>query len=391
MSAAAGYFLETCGATGTLLLEWNDPSSGATVRKPFPGPALLVGRNPKADIVLDHPDVGMRHAYLQLIEGRLYAVDLGSRAGLTWGGIRRASGWVDRRRPVDVGPVTLRAIGGGNPEPAAGPTSDRFQSRQSLPSVFLEVRHPGEPIRRCPMDRGLVLVGGSERCQVRLRDAEASRFACALVRTPEGVWAVDLLSSKGFTLNGMTCRASALLEDGDAVRFGGAIVRILYGDHAGVRREPVASGVVAARPAADSGGSDADASGAWSPAIVLRPLLEQALSGAGSERASSPFGEALVMLVGLLGDVHRDHLSFVREELAQVRRLRLELEAERPGQHGPTPRGPAFSPPETPDFLPLNRPGPQTVQSIVGERLAAWDRSQQSRWRKVLAVLAGVV
>src|SRR5262249_27740500 len=154
---------------------------------------------PKADVVLNHPSVGLRHAYLQLVEGRLFAVDLESRAGLRWGEVPRVSGWVDRRRPLRIGAVEVRLVGGDaggdgvgeDHGPMPAPTTSRFKGRRPTPDVFLELRRPGHRTRRCRMDRALVLVGRSERCHVRLPGA--SRFVCALVRTPEGVWAVDLL------------------------------------------------------------------------------------------------------------------------------------------------------------------------------------------------------
>src|SRR4051812_30355278 len=101
MSGDGGRFLEACGATGPLELEWEDREAGETARRAFDRPAVLVGRNPRGDLVLDHPGVSKRHAYLQVIEGRLHAIDLESRDGLRWSGVPRRSGWVDRGRPME--------------------------------------------------------------------------------------------------------------------------------------------------------------------------------------------------------------------------------------------------------------------------------------------------
>jgi len=125
MSGDLGQFREACGASGPLRLEWDDWETGQPVRRDFERPVVLVGRNPRADLVLDHPLVGVRHAYLQLVEGRLFALDLGSREGLRWGGVPRKAGWVDRSRPVQVGVTTIRVFDGdkavdGGPGP--GPT-----------------------------------------------------------------------------------------------------------------------------------------------------------------------------------------------------------------------------------------------------------------------------
>jgi FHA domain len=92
MSGDQGQFLDACGANGPLRLEWDDCENGQPVCRDFDRPAIVIGRNPRADLVLDHPLVGRRHAYLQLVEGRLFAVDLGSREGLRWSGVPRAAG-----------------------------------------------------------------------------------------------------------------------------------------------------------------------------------------------------------------------------------------------------------------------------------------------------------
>ena len=102
MSSDLGQFLEACGANGPVRREWDDWETGKPVARDFERPAVPVGRNPHADLVLGHPLVGQRHAYLQLVEGRLFAIDLGSREGLRWGGVARR-GAVDRPQPAGAG------------------------------------------------------------------------------------------------------------------------------------------------------------------------------------------------------------------------------------------------------------------------------------------------
>jgi hypothetical protein len=92
MSGDRGQFLEACGASGPLRLEWDDWETGRLVARDFERPAVLVGRNPRANLVLGHPLVGLRHAYLQLVEGRLFATDLGAVRGCTGAGCPGAVG-----------------------------------------------------------------------------------------------------------------------------------------------------------------------------------------------------------------------------------------------------------------------------------------------------------
>jgi hypothetical protein len=130
--------------------------------------------------------------------------------------------------------------------------------------------------------------------------------------------------------------------------------------------------------------------------ILLEPLLEQA--GGDLGLASSPFGQALVLMVRLLGDVHRDHLTLVRDELAQIRQLSLEMDKLRGKIRQPEPGRLPLPVPDSPNgadraaafnsqFKDASRPSPEAVQEIVSERLEAWEHERQSRWRRLLRLL----
>jgi hypothetical protein len=245
----------------------------------------------------------------------------------------------------------------------------------------------------------LALVGGSEQCAVRLSGPGISRFACALLRTTVGVWSVDLLSSQGLVINGVR-RTESLLEDGDVVRAGEVDFRVIY-DGTHTPRRPAA-------PAVSVGGLGPDRPGEdWLPSIlrdrtdtllsepVLRPLLEGGELAA--DLASSPFGQALVLLIRLLGGMHRDHLQLVREELEQIRRIQAEIGAARtapapavPGPSGAkTPAGTASNGNAEPDAAaPRQRPiDPGEIQSHLGWQLAAWEQERRGRWQRVIELL----
>jgi hypothetical protein len=77
------------------------------------------------------------------------------------------------------------------------------------------------------MNRLLVLVGSSPACRVRLRDAGIPKYHCSLVRTPQGVWLIDLLNGTGACLNGQTL-PWALLKEGDRLQVGPYVLRVWY-------------------------------------------------------------------------------------------------------------------------------------------------------------------
>ncbi|MBX9581956.1 MAG: FHA domain-containing protein, partial [Gemmataceae bacterium] len=77
-------FAAACGAAGPLGLSVGladgTPLADGRVDQPF----ALVGRDDACDVTLTDPAVDPRHAWLQVVGGRVYAVDLGSRSGLRW-------------------------------------------------------------------------------------------------------------------------------------------------------------------------------------------------------------------------------------------------------------------------------------------------------------------
>ena len=145
-------FLEDCDLSGPLELEWVDSPGGESVRGTFHQPARLVGRHPKADLILDRPGVEPWHAYLQVVAGRLFAVDLGHFPSLRWAGVPRTEGWIDWKRPVQIGGVVLRVVKDGFPEElsVAGPSplTGRYVSKHALLGAILEFHGGrGEPRR----------------------------------------------------------------------------------------------------------------------------------------------------------------------------------------------------------------------------------------------------
>ncbi len=119
-------FADACGATAPLDLRV-DLAGGAvmaegSVNQPF----TLVGRDDSCDVTLSDAEVNPRHVWLQVIGGRVFAVDLGSRTGLGWPGGARGSGWLDVGTAARIGPflLHLRAPPPRGPRPSP-PTTTR--------------------------------------------------------------------------------------------------------------------------------------------------------------------------------------------------------------------------------------------------------------------------
>src|SRR6516165_9204921 len=84
-------FLEACSATGTLQVQMECQGKPAA-EKIVPLPFIVVGRDEGCDLVLDDDQVSLRHAFFQVVGGRLFGVDLRSRTGTFWPNGAKASG-----------------------------------------------------------------------------------------------------------------------------------------------------------------------------------------------------------------------------------------------------------------------------------------------------------
>jgi|GEM_PF-2613885 len=221
--------LHAVGAVNPLQLEINGPNGNSTVPFATSQPFAILGRDECADLVLSHSSVSRRHAYLQVIAGRVLGVDLDSRSGLGWKEGRQRIGWLGVGEVMRIGPFRVKVSG------CAGPNSKKVKGEETghLPAPLvrseLACRDRGSPIleaqdrsgRRVswPLLSPLVLVGRSPNCTLQLDDLSVSRFHISLLNTPDGVWVIDLLGRNGVRVNGSLVRA-ARLEQGDDLRIG---------------------------------------------------------------------------------------------------------------------------------------------------------------------------
>jgi pSer/pThr/pTyr-binding forkhead associated (FHA) protein len=225
-------FAKACGATGPLQLSVERSDDPAIERHVFDAPFLTVGRDPRADLCLTHRGISRRHAYLQLVSGRLYCLDLGSRFGTYVGGECRQAGWVGRRQVIRIGPYRLRLDAGDGEQWASrggevNGGASQFPEVSSLPRLFLELWDRSDEPSVWQIERELTLIGTSADCEVRVLDPSVSAQHCSLLRTSTGIWVVDLLGIDGVMVNGTAVRY-ARVYDGDELHLGNALIRLRY-------------------------------------------------------------------------------------------------------------------------------------------------------------------
>ncbi len=205
-------FAEACGATGPLNLRVGLVDGGVLTEGTLQQPFTLIGRDDACDVTLTDPDVNPRHAWLQVIDGRVYAIDLGSRHGLIWPDGRSRSGWLDGASSVRLGPfhVALRAPVSNQPgSPGPDPVLNNPDLFSTRPAVQLDFRNGKRAKDRWTINRAITLIGRADGCKLHLNAEDISGFHCGLVLTTTGLWVVDL-SGRGVVVNGERMRVAPL-------------------------------------------------------------------------------------------------------------------------------------------------------------------------------------
>lgn len=180
-------------------------------------PFVLIGQSPGCHLRLMHPDVSFRHAYCQVVQGRLYVYDLETEHGTIWGtGVRREGSLTPDSR-LQIGPFIVRLSRAPAFTCSLQPTTEDWQpENEPLEDVRLWFenatgRTSHSALR--PLRRQITVLGRSNRCHLKLSDSSVSKAHCAIVRTEVGYWVVDLLGRAGTTINGQNVRFSAIGAD----------------------------------------------------------------------------------------------------------------------------------------------------------------------------------
>ena len=116
-------FLAACGITDSLRLVIEAESAGAGELRVLSQPFAIIGRDPRADVILDHPQVSRRHVYVQIVEGHAFWVDLESRSVRPFGWPVAKVRLVEPRPPTEYRAVLDPTRSWGQPDrpgPASG-------------------------------------------------------------------------------------------------------------------------------------------------------------------------------------------------------------------------------------------------------------------------------
>jgi hypothetical protein len=340
---------------------WLVHGDGATPRRLVLGqPFALVGRDSRNHVCLSDSQVSRRHAYLQVVAGQLFCVDLDSRTGVHWPDGPRPFGWVHPTEEIRIGPFTLSAHPANGDSPPAPPEWDPLGAAPPEltegPGWFLDRWGDTSGLPGRQVKRVLTLMGRERGCKLRMSDPSVSRFHCSLVWTWRGLWAIDLLSREGTRLNGERINW-ARLRDGDRLDVGQVPIRVgkgevlppghsvglgrVSGPHPGLGGPHGVAAVNGSPPAMHPAGPANDPvslralgigeSPPGSPPDIARvheavflPLLDQ--FNVVQEQMFDQFHRSLVGMAEVFGRLQQEQLAVVREELRRIHEVNRELQ-----------------------------------------------------------------
>ena len=378
-------FLNTCGLDDSLQLVVESASLKEPELRLLHQPFAVIGRDPRSDVLLDHAEVSRRHVYLQMIEGRAFWIDLESRTGSRDEKKFQKFGWLEGVHTLCVGPYVIRRFANDSQTarnsqddelPGDTPLIAQAYSRRPLPEVTLEFLNGPSQSTSWPVHRVMSLIGSASGCKFRLTDPSVSRFHGSLLRTPAGVWIVDLLGKGGITVDEVPTRFHRLV-DGEVLGIGRYQLRIrcrLKDQGSGNGLSDLARSTLVARPsrqnhalttlkfpgwAASASAFETGAQGAKEAQFpqpaqpvssfpnveiissdssfpfpsaqsgltesVLVPLVNQ--FGLMQQQMFDQFQQAMAMMVQMFGTMHRDQMEVIRAELDRLHELTDEFHA----------------------------------------------------------------
>src|SRR5689334_8356976 len=107
-------FLQACRWRGPLRLSVEYQGQSLTMERVLHQPYALVGCDPRMDLFLYHPQVSRRHAYVQLLDGKLYCIHLHSQRDKQEPEGANGSRSLHDEQALHIGPFRVRAAGGGD-------------------------------------------------------------------------------------------------------------------------------------------------------------------------------------------------------------------------------------------------------------------------------------
>jgi pSer/pThr/pTyr-binding forkhead associated (FHA) protein len=196
----------------------HEPGRIIRLRQPY----ALIGQIPGADIRIDDPDVDGRHALLLLDRRGVFGVDLRSRTGTRFAGGAADSAWIGpgdilevAGRRIELLEVRIDGTAVNPPLSDDNPLGDA----PGLVGLTLEpIDFEGPPWM---LGSALAFIGRGDACAIRINHVSASMTHCALLRSINSAYMIDLFGRRTL-LNDRPVEGASALADGDILTIGQA-------------------------------------------------------------------------------------------------------------------------------------------------------------------------
>ena len=188
-----------------------------TVQRVFPRPYVVIGRDPKCDLVLEDPDLRGHLLYLNANEYGLYCTPLNPESSTL------PQGWLAANDWITLGRFKIRAClqDQENETSVPSPSWPRLAEYGSTLAPLPEVAiyRKSELLARRKIRALLTLVGRNEPSLIRIPSRNLSRCHCALFWDSGTLWFIDLKSRSHCFVDGLK-RKVGRLDPGVRLKIG---------------------------------------------------------------------------------------------------------------------------------------------------------------------------
>ena len=188
-----------------------------TVQRVFPRPYVVIGRDPKCDLVLEDPDLRGHLLYLNANEYGLYCTPLNPESSTL------PQGWLAANDWIKLGRFEIRACLQDQenetlvPSPSWPRLAEYGSTMAPLPEVA--IYRKSELLARRKIRALLTLVGRNEPSLIRIPSRNLSRCHCALFWDSGTLWFIDLKSRSHCYVDGLK-RKVGRLDPGVRLKIG---------------------------------------------------------------------------------------------------------------------------------------------------------------------------
>jgi len=206
-------FAKASGLTEPLRALFRHRTTGNSFSRDISDSFAFIGRHPQNTVQLDCPSVSKKHAYIQILEGSAFVVDLGSRSGIRVDGGFITEAWLETGHTLEIGDYDIR-LGGSLHQATNRPSPMRPSVAAANCGFALTSATDVGGLIHCPLRCAITMIGRDPSCNFRLVDDRMRLFHAAVVQTSTDAWLVDLLGSGATRVNDRPIRSS-ILQAGD--------------------------------------------------------------------------------------------------------------------------------------------------------------------------------